>query len=242
MSGTSHCGTCGDALERPGDYCLICRNPNADGVVVEVTPERATLTMLDGEAVVGESTVTTTPEPDPELSRRGQRNFVGRIVDEVRRKRPDAVYMAGEREPLAELQANLHYDCYRVDAADPVAAATERRGERDLEVVEEPPEEKLRGSHSTLVGGRTGRRAVLLVAGHPHVKAVIPGPIETGGRSGRGATAKVTRSDDGGNLRMLIRDGSTVQENRVVTTAKDRELGERVREDLNELLAEEGLG
>lgn len=242
MSGGSQCGTCGDPLEKPGDYCLVCRSTNADGVVVALTPDRATLTMLDGEAVVGESTVTTTPEPDPELERTGRRNFVGRIVDEVRRKRPEAVYMAGEREPLAELRAELHYDCYRVDGADPVEAAIERRGERDLDVVEAAPEEKLRGSHSTLVGGRTGRRAVLLVAGHPHVKAVIPGPIETGGRSGRGATAKVTRADDGGNLRMLIRDGSTVQENRVVTTAKDRDLGERVREDLNELLEEEGLG
>ena len=242
MSSVAQCETCGDALEKPGDYCLVCRNPNADGVVVEVRPDRATLTMLDGETVVGESTVTTTPEPDPELERRGQRNFVGRIVDEVRRKRPEAVYMAGERDALAELRAELHYDCYRVDEAAPVEAAIERRGERDLEVVEKAPEEKLRGSHSTLVGGRTGRRAVLLVAGHPHVKAVIPGPIETGGRSGRGATAKVTRADDGGNLRMLIRDGSTVQENRVVTTAMNREMGERVREDLNELLVEEGLG
>ena len=242
MSGESHCGTCGDVLERPGDYCLVCRSPNADGVVVEVSSDRATLTMLDGDRVVGESIVTTTPEPDPELARRGQRNYVGRIVDEVRRKRPEGVYMAGGREVLGELRAELHCDCYRVDASSPVEAALERRGERDLEVVEASPESKLRGSHSTLVGGRTGRRAVLLVAGHPHVKAVIPGPIETGGRSGRGATAKVTRADEGGNLRMLIRDGSTVQENRIVTTAMDREVGERVRDDLNELLVEEGLG
>ena len=242
MSGRSHCGTCGDALERPGDYCLVCRSRNADGVVVEVAAERATLTMLDGESVVGESVVTTAVEPDPELERPSRRNYVGRIVDEVRRKRPEAVYLAGERDLLGALQSELRYDCYRVDPDDPVEAAIERRGDRDLEVVDRPPGEKLRGSHSTLVGGRTGRRAVLLVAGHPHVKAVIPGPIESGGRSGRGATAKVTRADAGGNLRMLLRDGSTVQENRVVTTAKDRELGERIRADLSDLLAEEGLG
>ena len=242
MSSSTRCGTCGDTLERPGDFCLVCRSPNADGVVVEVAPDRATLTMLDGEDVVGESTVTTTPEPDPERTTTQRRNFVGRIADEVRRKRPDAVYVAGERDALAELKAELRYDCYRVDRADPVAAAIDRRGERDLEVVDRAPADKLRGAHSTIVGGRTGRRAVLLVAGHPHVKAVIPGPIETGGRSGRGATAKVTRADDGGNLRMLLRDGSTVQENRVVTTAMNRELGERIREDVNDLLAEEGLG
>jgi hypothetical protein len=40
---------------------------------------------------------------------------------------------------------------------------------------------------------------------------------------------------------LLIRDGSSVQENRVVTTAGDRELGERVRADLNDALTEAGL-
>ena len=242
MSSAERCGTCESALERPGDFCLVCRSANADGVVVDLGPDRATLTMLDGEAVVGESVVTTTPEPEAELAGVQRRNFVGRIADEVRRKRPEAVYLAGDRDVVAEIRADLRHDCYRVDGPDPVASAIERRGERDLEVVEAAPEEKLRGSHSTLVGGRTGRRAVLLVAGHPHVKAVIPGPIETGGRSGRGATAKATRADEGGNVRLLVRDGSTVQENRVVTTAMNRELGERIRADLNELLAEEGLG
>ncbi|MFC6726392.1 DUF2103 domain-containing protein, partial [Halobium palmae] len=37
------------------------------------------------------------------------------------------------------------------------------------------------------------------------------------------------------------RDGSSVQENRVVTTAFDRETGEWVREDLNEALDEAGF-
>jgi len=40
---------------------------------------------------------------------------------------------------------------------------------------------------------------------------------------------------------VLIRDGSSVQENRVVTTAGDRELGEHVRADLNEALIEAEL-
>jgi hypothetical protein len=38
-----------------------------------------------------------------------------------------------------------------------------------------------------------------------------------------------------------VRDGSSVQENRIVTTAGERELGERIRADLNEALAEAGL-
>lgn len=242
MSGVDRCRSCGTPLDRPGDYCLVCREANADGVVVDVEAERATLTMLDTDRELGRTTITTTAEPEEELAPVQRRNFVGRIGDELRRKRPEAVFLAGDRDLLTAIRAEVRYDCYRVEGPDPVAAAIDRRGERDLDVVDLAPEEKLRGSHSTLVGGRTGRRAVLLVAGHPHVKAIIPGPIETGGRPGRGATAKVTRADDGGNVRLLLRDGSTVQENRVVTTAMDRDLGERVRADLSALLDEEGLG
>jgi len=80
------------------------------------------------------------------------------------------------------------------------------------------------------------------VAGHPNVKKVIPGPIDAGGSGSRtGVRAKVTRADDNGNLRLLVRDGSSVQENRVVTTAMDRDTGERVRTDLNEALGETDL-
>jgi hypothetical protein len=42
-------------------------------------------------------------------------------------------------------------------------------------------------------------------------------------------------------VRLLVRDGSSVQENRVVTTAAERELGERVRADLNSALVEAEL-
>ncbi|MFB6137541.1 MAG: DUF2103 domain-containing protein [Halobacteriaceae archaeon] len=242
------CRRCGSRLERPGDYCLVCRSANADGVVVDADADRATLTVLDGESTVGTTTVTTTAEGEHgdgaagELVTAQRRNFVGRIVDEVRRKRPDAVYAAGERSVVRALAGHLRYDLFRVPDEDPVAEALERRGERALAVVEDPPAEKIGGAHSTLIGGRTGRRAVHTVAGHPHVKKVVPGPISSGGGGARGGlTAKVTRADEGGNVRLLLRDGSTVQENRVVTTAPDRELGERVRDDLAETLVEEGL-
>jgi hypothetical protein len=51
----------------------------------------------------------------------------------------------------------------------------------------------------------------------------------------------VTRADEHGNVRLLLRDGSSVQENRVVTTAGDRDTGERVRDALNEALTEAEL-
>ena len=235
------CRHCGMALDRPGDFCLVCRKTNADTIVLEVSRDRATLSIIDDERSVGKTTITTIPEEGD----RGvveRRNYAGQLADEIRRKRPEEVYATGDREIIRAVRDELRYPFYRVDADDPVAYVLERRGERALDVVDRPPAEKIGGSHSTLIGKRTGMRAIQTVAGHPHVKKVIPGPIDAGGTGSQsGLRAKVTRSDDGGNLRLLLRDGSSVQENRIVTTARDRETGERVRTDLNEALADEEL-
>jgi hypothetical protein len=241
------CRQCASPLERPGDYCLVCRTPNADAVVLELDRDHATLTMVDDEEVVGKTDVSTTPEEGGEAGVVELRNFAGRVADEVRRKRPEEVYAAGDREVLRAARDQLHHSFYRVgdggdEAEDPVEAVLARRNDRALEVVEASPAEKLGGSHSTLIGDRAGRTAIQTVAGHPHVKKIIPGPIDAGGSGSRtGVRAKATRADENGNVRLLLRDGSSVQENRVVTTAMDRERGERVRADLNDALAEAEL-
>ncbi len=244
------CRHCRAELDRPGDYCLVCRSANADAVVCDIDRDRVELTMLSEETVLGRTTITTIPE-DGEKRVIERRNFAGRIADEIRRKRPEAVYTAGDREVLAAIREQLHYDFYRVDSAgsrtdsddDPVETVLERRNDPPLAVVDTPPEEKLGGSHTTLIGGRAGMRAIHHVAGHPHVKKVVPGPIDAGGSGSQsGLRAKATRAGTNGNVRLLLRNGSSVQENRIVTTARDRETGERVRADLNEALADEGLG
>ncbi|ELY50815.1 DUF2103 domain-containing protein [Natronococcus jeotgali] len=236
------CRHCGSPLEKPGDFCLRCREENTAAIVLEADRERATLTMLAEEdaddPVIAETTITTTPE-EGENEVVELRNFAGLLADEIRRKRPDEVYAGGERDVVRAVRRDVHHPFYRIDDDDAVEAVLERRGNRALEVVETPPAEKIGGSHSTLIGGRTGMRAIRTVAGHPHVKKVIPGPIDAGGKGSQsGLRAKVTRADDGGNVRMLIRDGSSVQENRVVTTAPNRELGERIRADLNDVLTD----
>jgi len=259
-----NCRRCGTPIEKPGDYCLTCNTANADAVVAEFETDRAHLTMLDEDAVVGRTTVTTRPEEGERLSEVQLRNFAGRVADEIRRKRPETVYAAGEREPLRETRAQLHHEFYRVpdggaggrdgrtesrgrdedgeDVSPVVAWVLDRRGDRSLAVVETPPREKIGGSHSTLIGDRKGRRAVQTVAEHPHVKKIVPGPIDAGGTGSRtGLRAKATRAGTNGNVRLLLRDGSSVQENRIVTTAMDRETGERVREDLNEALRDAEL-
>lgn len=236
------CKLCDTSLEKPGDYCLTCNTRNCDAVVAEFAADRAKLTMLDGESIVGRTVVTTTPEDGGEAGVIQLRNFAGRIADEIRRKRPETVYAAGRRGPLTETRRQLHYEFFRVPETDPVDWVLDRRGDRALEIVDVPPREKLGGRHSTLIGDRDGRKAIGVVAEHPHVKKLIPGPIDAGGTGSRtGLRAKVTRADNNGNLRLLLRSGSSVQENRVVTTAPDRETGERIRDDLNEALRDAAL-
>jgi hypothetical protein len=237
------CQQCASPLDRPGDYCLVCHTPNADTIVLELGRERATVTTLYEETVLGRRVVTTTPEPDDsERTVAELRNFASLVADEVRRKRPEEVYATGDRDVLRAVRAQLRYEFYRVEAEDPVQHVIDRRGEPALEVVEASVAEKLGGTHSTLIGGRDGREALTVVADHPHVKKIVPGPIDAGGSGSRtGLRAKATRADDNGNVRLLVRDGSSVQENRVVTTAGDRELGEHVRADLNDALQEAEL-
>lgn len=236
------CRQCASPLERPGDYCLVCRTANTEVVVLDCDRDRATVTCLFDDEVVAEREITTRPEDDPEYEPIELRNFAGLVADEVHRKRPEEVYAAGDRDVLQELRGELHYPLFRVGDDDPVEAVRKRKGNAPLEVVEKSPLEKLGGSHSTLIGNRAGLQAVQTVGGHPHVKKIIPGPIDAGGSGSRsGVRAKATRADENGNVRLLLRDGSSVQENRVVTTASERELGERIREDLNEALRDVDL-
>lgn len=209
--------------------------------MVELDAERATVVAaLDGNVVSERVIKTEAHDEDPEREV-ALRNLVGRAVDEVRRKHPEEVYVRGEREPIARLRGELSHPMSRVsdDASYDEIFGDETEA---LDVVETDPSDKIGGSHTTLIGGRDGTRAITTVAEHGHVKKIIPGPIDASGKGSQdGFVAKATRSDSNGNLRLLLRDGSSVQENRVVTTAGDRETGERVRKDLNESLENEGL-
>jgi hypothetical protein len=236
------CRQCASPLDRPGDYCLVCRTTNAEAVVLELARGRTTVTAVADGTVVGSRTVTTIPEEESEQESAELRSFAGQIADEIHRKRPEEVYATGNREVLRAVRAQVHYTFYRIDAEDPVQHVLDGDGEAPLEVVEASVAEKLGGAHSTLIGGRNAKQALEVVAAHPHVKKIVPGPIDAGGSSSRtGVRAKATRADGSGNVRLLVRDGSSVQENRIVTTASERTLGERVREDINDALADAEL-
>ncbi len=232
------CRRCEAGLERPGDHCLRCGTSNTDAVVLEIGQSAATVTMLREMAVVGETTVSTIVDEDAQLGTVHRRNYAGRIVDQLHRKRATSVYATGDRSIIERVRAQVTAEWFRIDAEDPVAHVTAGGGAEELTVVDRPPREKLGGRHTTLIGGRRGRAVIQLIAEHPHVKKIIPGPIDaSGGRSQVTLRAKVTRPDHNGNLRFIMGDGTSVQENRIVTTARDHSSGQRVRDDLNEGIA-----
>lgn len=102
------------------------------------------------------------------------------------------------------------------------------------------PKPKLGGSHTTIIGGRSGKKIVSLVSQHPEVKKIIPSVITVKGKGNSGGmlAARVQRPDDRGNLRLLISHGTSFQELRLITTVGSFSEGERIMEELNSLLSD----
>lgn len=97
---------------------------------------------------------------------------------------------------------------------------------------------KLGGSHTTIIGSRTGEKALRAIAMHPSVKRIVPSVIHTRGTVGGKTTAKILRPDARGNLRLLIQAGSASQELQIVTTLGNLVEGEALRSELNNMLKE----
>ncbi len=154
------CRPCATPLDRPGDYCLVGHTANTDAVVLELDRERATVTSLLDGSVVGQRTVTTTPdgEGSDETVVVELRNFAGLVADEVRRKRPEDVYVTGDRDVTPPFARNCTTSSFASRATTP-SSGSSTAGEPALEVVDAAPAEKLGGSHSTLIGGRSGRES-----------------------------------------------------------------------------------
>ncbi|MGB9131530.1 MAG: DUF2103 domain-containing protein [Methanosarcina sp.] len=95
---------------------------------------------------------------------------------------------------------------------------------------------KLGGSHTTIIGRRAGKKLIKLVSQHPEIKKVIPSIISVKGIAGGSLTGKVLRADSRGNLRLLISEGRSFQEIRLVTTVGTAEEGDRIMNELNEIL------
>lgn len=104
------------------------------------------------------------------------------------------------------------------------------------ENAQNPSKNKLGGTHTTIIGGRAGKKLIKLVSQHPEIKKIIPSVISVKGVAGGKLSGKVLRADARGNLRLLLSEGRSFQEVRLVTTVGTAEEGDRIMNELNEIL------
>jgi hypothetical protein len=111
----------------------------------------------------------------------------------------------------------------------------------DLSSNTSKPKKKLGGAHTTIIGGRHGKKIVSLISQHPEVKKVIPSVITVKGKGNSGGviTGKIQRPDERGNLRMLLSHGTSSQEIRIITTVGDFTEGVRLMGELNAMLVDD---
>lgn len=235
------CQTCNNELQSPGDYCLVCNSNNCRSVYVKIDNTKCIISFLTEDEKLGERRIKLRKE-SKKFEERVERNFVGRIVDTIRRKRPESVYVNSDPDKLRRLRSMIEVPNIIVfnpiESEDEIEEIQSHIVSGGLDTVESSPKDKIGGKHSTVIGGRDGQSTLHSVASSPFVKKVIPGPIDGGGNSGGGFRCEVTRSGSNGNIRLLLKEGGTVQTVRVVTTASDREEGKDVKEDINNIISE----
>ncbi len=228
------CKHCGCELKSPTLFCLFCGNANALGCGVYFS-EKLYLVFV-GDRVE----VLTFKVYEEEES---IRNLFEVVAERIHERRVDKVIVSGNNK---EFVARMIQRC----ALSPVDISITDDMEFDefvkkleeyfkksskIERVSANPEDKIGGSHTTIIGGRAGYELVLKLASSPFVKKVVPGVIENKGTSQGGVRLKITRCDDRGNLRALLIHGAAVQQIYVITTASNKEKGELVMKELSAL-------
>ncbi len=233
------CRNCQNELKHPGDYCLVCGQSNVELLVVYVG-EKVHLFCFYGKEYVGQETIRVMGS-EKEGDRGEQiayRNTLDLISEAVHRKRPQTVITSGI-DPQAILKL---WDCeilYTQDFDSPnefKKAVGEYLHEKRMEKVDIRPEKKVSGRHYTVIGGRNGQRTLREISFSPYVKKIVPGPIEVSRKSQGGFSYKIQKTDTRGNLRLRLREGSTVQEIRLVSIAYNEDSAQKVVDDLNNRL------
>jgi len=220
---------CGAELRSPTSYCLACGRVHALACGIYV-----------GEKVylVAIGKVVETLSFDIYDEEESIRNLFEILAERIHERRVEEVYVSGEDESKIKFGfeniRRFALSDLRVYATQPLSLdefISKLREfvmkKEELRKVDIPPEEKIQGSHTTVIGGRLGKEYLYRVACCEYVKKIVPGVITGGGSSlGGGVRFKVTRCDEKGNIRALLIDGSSVQEIYIITTAKNKEQGE----------------
>jgi len=234
------CRCCGCELDFPTQYCLSCGERNADVCLVYMADKLYLLFFAvrndvpDGILVDMES-FSLYPEPE------SLKNTFELVAERIHWRRFDEVLVAGadnfKADLCAELVSKYRLSEFKVQNAGAVeleklvkSVKNSLKMEKSLRKVDIRPDEKIGGAHTTVIGGREGRKLLQKIAKCDYVKKIVPGVIEgRGASSGGGVRLKLTRSDDRGNIRAILIDGTSVQSVLVITTASNREEGEFIR-------------
>ncbi len=246
-----YCRNCGNLLDYPSQFCLFCNTRNAEFCVVYIDEGKG-CDALNRDAV---KLVFISCSGDVELysyslypEHESIRNTFEMIAERVHWRRIDDVLTSGCDRFRAELCSEL-FSKYAISDLSVTPLPPQSLDEiiekllkslkvgKSLRKVNLKPEEKIGGAHSTIIGGREGRKLLHEIAKCEYVKKIVPGVIEgRGASSGGGVRLKLTRSDGRGNIRGILIDGTSVQKVLVITTASDEEEGEHVRAILREML------
>ncbi len=224
---------CGFELSFPTQFCLNCGKKHAIACGIYVSREKLYVLFvgLNKEEVLS----LRRYEKHESLV-----NLYEVAAERIYERRIEEVVISGESDELIseafEMLKNSFYPfkLARTDAFPNQNEFFSRfiahvRVKSKLKRVELPPEEKIQGSHSTIIGEREGYTLILRLASSPYVKKIVPGVIESSGSAtGGGVRLKITRCDEKGNIRALLIDGATVQQIHVITTASNKEEGEEI--------------
>ncbi len=228
------CRNCGAELEYATQFCLYCGTKNVDACLVYLN-DKFRLFFFRADLNVVES-YSFSAHPD------SIRNSAELVAERIHWRRIDEVLVSGE-DIKAELCAEL-VKKYALSNLKIVKLEGKLEKlienvksclhiERKLRKIKLKPDEKIGGAHSTIIGGREGRKLLLDVAKCEYVKKIVPGVIEGCGASGGGGVRlKLTRSDEKGNIRAILINGTSVQKVLIVTTACTKDEGEFVRKIL----------
>ncbi|WP_457550461.1 DUF2103 domain-containing protein [Archaeoglobus sp.] len=220
---------CGAKLVSPTSFCLSCGRVHALACGVYVG---------DKVYLVAIGKVVETLSFEIYDEEESIRNLFEILAEKIHERRVAEVYVSGEDEfkikfgfenvkrfALSDLKVYKTQPLPFDEFVSKLRVFVIKKEE--LRKVDIPPEEKIQGAHTTVIGGRLGREFLYKVALCEYVKKIVPGVITGGGSSlGGGVRFKVTRCDERGNVRALLIDGSSVQEIYIVTTAKNKEQGE----------------
>ncbi len=222
---------CGADLLSPTSYCLSCGRVHA--LACGVYFGKKAYFIAIGKNVVETKSYEIYDEEE------SLRNLFEILAERIHERRVNTVYVCGESNELVEFAfENLKryslsdLKIYRTEPMDLNDFVSNLRNfvlkKEELKKVNIPPEKKIQGSHTTIIGGRVGREYLYKVAMCEYVKKIVPGVITGNTTSGGGVRFKVTRCDEKGNIRGILIDGSSVQEIHIITTAKNKEQGEIV--------------